>query len=476
MKLNSLPSKYIPFKEIEIGTNRLINGQTLFIINGFVPLIVGVGEVPRVWISVPADPAGIKWRPLVRDNRSTDERVVIRTTGNFVIVSTSGTEILRVEKKSENFAKIESIDLRPFGINVYGDKKTLSIMNKSLSGNLFENVKAMVAIGRESEHVDIVSQGSEAIEIWRAKNLHIRFDLQGVNLRRADLVKANLNDADLRAANLEWADLRWADLINADLSEANLSRADFHKADLTDAKLQKVNLSNTNFEDANLFGADLNEASFFHTRLINTDLSGVKGLNTSQHIGPSIIDQETLEKSGYLSTEFLRGCGLSDATIRAAHAYDKESLLSSIESKGQFHSCFISYSTQDHSIAEKLYEDLQKHDVRCWFAQQDMRIGDKILDSIFDAIRKQEKVLLILSGNSVKSSWVEDEVTRTFNEERDRQDTVIFPIRIDDAVMTSDKAWAKKIRDNRHIGDFRNWHDSNAYRKAFERLIRDLKK
>ena len=93
-------------------------------------------------------------------------------------------------------------------------------------------------------------------------------------------------------------------------------------------------------------------------------------------------------------------------------------------------------------MAEQLYADLQEKGVRCWFAPKDMRIGRKILDSLFDAIRKQEKLLLILSEKSVESDWVEDEVTRAFGEERDRKDTVIFPIRIDDSVMVSAKAWA----------------------------------
>lgn len=476
MKLDSLPSQYIPFKEVEIGSNRLIDGKALFTVNDFVPLIVGYGKVPRIWLSIPADETGNTWRPLIRDNRSLDKSVSVRIVENTVVVEIPGGEALRVKKITDNLATIEAIDLKPFGINIHGNKETLRIMDKSLTGNSFQKVKVMVAIGRKSEHVDIVLQGAEPIEAWRMKHPDMQLDLRGANLRRADLVKANLNGADLREANLEWADLRWADLIHADLSGADLSRADFHKADLSGAKLQSANLSNTNFEDANLRGVDLSKTLFSHTRLLNTDLSGVKGLSTLQYRGPSTIDKETLDKSGYLASEFLRGCGLSNAAISAAHAYDREALSASLEEEGEFYSCFISYSSQDETFAEKLYTDLQEHGVRCWFAPKDIRIGDKILDSIFEAIRTREKVLLILSDRSVESDWVEDEVTKTFSEERDRKETVVFPIRIDDAIITIEKAWAKKIRDNRHIGDFRNWQDANVYRKALERLLRDLRK
>ncbi len=52
---------------------------------------------------------------------------------------------------------------------------------------------------------------------------------------------------------------------------------------------------------------------------------------------------------------------------------------------------------------------------------------------------------------------------------------VLFPIRLDDAVMETDQAWAASLRRTRHIGDFRNWKDHDAFKTAFERLLRDLK-
>jgi hypothetical protein len=42
-----------------------------------------------------------------------------------------------------------------------------------------------------------------------------------------------------------------------------------------------------------------------------------------------------------------------------------------------------------------------------------MPIGGKILDEISEAIRLRDKVVLVLSEHSIKSDWVEDEVTST---------------------------------------------------------------
>jgi hypothetical protein len=142
----------------------------------------------------------------------------------------------------------------------------------------------------------------------------------------------------------------------------------------------------------------------------------------------------------------------------------------------EFYSCFISYSSKDADFAKRLHADLQAQNVRCWFAPEDLKIGDKFRMRIDEAIRIHDKLLLVLSENSVKSAWVEKEVETAFEKER-RQDNkpVLFPIRLDDAVMQTDQAWAGDIRRTRHIGDFTRWKDHDAYQQAFQRLLRDLK-
>src|SRR5215470_16190717 len=85
---------------------------------------------------------------------------------------------------------------------------------------------------------------------------------------------------------------------------------------------------------------------------------------------------------------------------------------------------------------------LAEQGVRRWFAPHDMPIGGKILDEIDTAIRLRDKVLLILSEHSIKSDWVEDEASKAFEEERKRGQIVLFPVRLDNAVMDTNEAWA----------------------------------
>jgi hypothetical protein len=102
-------------------------------------------------------------------------------------------------------------------------------------------------------------------------------------------------------------------------------------------------------------------------------------------------------------------------------------------------------------------------------------LGRRIWDAIDEAVRLRDKLLVILSEASIGSNWVEDEVNKAHAEERDRKTTVLFPVRIDDCVLTTPEPWARKLRDHRLIGDFRQWESVAGYSKSLERLLRDLK-
>lgn len=59
------------------------------------------------------------------------------------------------------------------------------------------------------------------------------------------------------------------------------------------------------------------------------------------------------------------------------------------------------------------------------------------------------------------------------HKERERHSLVLFPIRIDEAIITCQEGWATTLR-ARHIGDFTRWEQHQDYQQAFTRLLRDL--
>lgn len=379
----------------------------------------------------------------------------------------------------------------------------------------------------DSNHLKVFQQGRDAWDSWRKQNPDIIPDLSEADLHGTDMKFANFQHANLRGAQLAGmyaahgqfhsADLREADLrdgqfpeasfLGADLSNANafaanFAAADFEHAKLNRAMLREAVLTRASFSRANLRSADLTEADMSfadmtqarlrHAIFVGTNLNGIQlnltdltsaefgdtvisntsfktatGVESINHFRPSSIDIYTLVSSGELPSRFLQGLGLSDAII--------DYLPSLLNKPIQFYSCFISYSVKDEVFAKRLHSDLQAEGVRCWFAPEDMKIGDRIRDKIDQSIRVHDKLLLVLSRHSIASDWVEKEVETAFELERKRKTTVLFPIRLDDEVMKTEKAWATDIRRTRHIGDFQKWKEHDEYSEAFVRLLRDLR-
>jgi uncharacterized protein YjbI with pentapeptide repeats len=313
-------------------------------------------------------------------------------------------------------------------------------------------------------------------------------DLTGAILNRANVTEANLTRAqmngtrlieatmietDLGEAHLSKSDLHGANLAKANLTEADLTGADLSGANLTGAYLTNANLTDTNLAGTNLTRAHLTRALFaraifWDTVIREVDLSTCAGLENSIHHGPSFIDIGTLHRSkGTIPHKFLRNAGVPGSFIK---------YMASLTSAAfEYYSCFISYSSRDEEFAKRLHADLQTGGVRCWFAPEDMKIGDKIRPRLDEAIRVHDKLLLVLSENSVSSDWVETEVETAFARERAEKKLVLFPVRLDDSVFRTDVAWARQLKNTRHIGDFTNWKGHDQYQAAFERLLRDLK-
>src|SRR6266487_1617943 len=278
---------------------------------------------------------------------------------------------------------------------------------------------------------------------WRAENISVRPDLSSANLRGLYLSGADLNNADLNGARL---------------GHAHLDDANLHDADLSRASLRGTNLRGANLRGAKMGG----------TVMANIDLRETKGLSEIDHRGPSHIELYSVQlPQDGSALHFLRGVGVPDEWM--------EFWRSAVMHPIQYHSCFISYASPDEVLAQRLYADLQASGVRCWFAPKDLKIGSKFRQRIDEAIHLQDKLLLLLSKHSVESTWVENEVEAALEKEDRQHREVLFPVRLDDAVMQPPKAWTATLRRTRHIGDFTRWTDPQAYQSAFDRLLRDLK-
>ena len=140
----------------------------------------------------------------------------------------------------------------------------------------------------------------------------------------------------------------------------------------------------------------------------------------------------------------------------------------------EFSSCFISYSWNDKDFSAQLYDDLQSVGIRCWLDFKEMRTGERMLQQVERAIQAHDKVLLVLSSRSVNSAWVRAEVANALTVERARNRTVLFPIRVDDAIFSVRGVPEIEQLKEKYILDFTNWQDRQLYQRSFSKLVRDL--
>jgi uncharacterized protein YjbI with pentapeptide repeats len=356
------------------------------------------------------------------------------------------------------------------------------------------------------EHLSILKSGVGEWNNWRFKNPFVSPDLESVDLRGislsgvdfgshvclegfsmcslGEMTDAMANGCAVNNITLEWggvvllkdADLRNSILDNAQLAGARLSGARLDGANLGNANLRHSRLEGTVLNSALLDKTLFGRATMESSSLGDLDLRQALELDSVTHYGPSTIGLDTIVKSkGQIPSRFLRGVGVPDNFITFA----KSLITAPIE----FHSCFISFSTKDQEFADRLYADLQNSGVRCWFAPHDIEGGKKIHEQIDEAIRAHDRLLLIVSQHSMKSSWVETEISKARKREQRECRRMLFPLLLVDFNTVQDwecfdadtgKDSAREIREY-FIPDFSDWKSHDSYKAAFDRLLRDLK-
>jgi hypothetical protein len=121
--------------------------------------------------------------------------------------------------------------------------------------------------------------------------------------------------------------------------------------------------------------------------------------------------------------------------------------------------------------------------LRVWFAPEDLKGGDKLLDQLERAIQLHDRLLLVLSDHSILSEWVMTEIRRAREAERKEGRRKLFPIRLTDfrtlqewkcPDSKSGQDLAEELRQY-FIPDFSTWKNHDAFEQAFDRLLRDLK-
>ena len=351
-------------------------------------------------------------------------------------------------------------------------------------------------------------------------------DLTNGDLSAADLSGSNLSECKLVGTHFDGATLSWANLTGvlagllpspasrrrhsrtavmpSQIVDEQWSRATtfdgammrycrlqegiFRGVSFRGAKLLGAFLESATFDGAHFEGADLDSAEIGKTTFRRTNIQGALNLANTFHSGPSEIDFETLRNAcGQLPSRFLRGIGFSEAEIGFARLYDQDLaddeaisiLYHMADMRGhtpiQKRMIFISYAHADAAFVDLLESSLAAKGFRCWRDVHDF-VSGRIEKQIDRAITLNEIVVIVLSASSIRSDWVEWEVSRARAREKQVGHDILCPIALDDTWKNSD--WpgplSQQIRDY-HILDFSNWQSAEEFDTQMQRLDHGLR-
>lgn len=122
---------------------------------------------------------------------------------------------------------------------------------------------------------------------------------------------------------------------------------------------------------------------------------------------------------------------------------------------------FLSYSSRNKRRAMRLASMLRANGVDVWFDAWDILIGQNIYDEVYEGILNSEFLAIILTGASLKSRWVSEELSIARQRELTTSGVVILP-------LLFEKIEIPLHLQQKHYADFRKFN------KGFTQLMRLL--
>ena len=92
---------------------------------------------------------------------------------------------------------------------------------------------------------------------------------------------------------------------------------------------------------------------------------------------------------------------------------------------------FISFSTRDTAVAEKVYDYLTQRDINCWICTRSLKAGDDWAAKINEAISECKIFLIVYSCNAAESNQIPHEIGLASSRSK-----ILIPYRIDDTPLS----------------------------------------
>ena len=141
----NLPAAYVPFANLRIGDNRVKGAVALATVGGLAPFLIGQGELPHIWLTVPAQLPGAPWRELVVDNVSFQSGLIVEAHPKAVHVRLAQATLITAVRGAADALSVTVLDLRPVGLEIFLDARGLHVLGSTLTRNAVAGVPVVLA-------------------------------------------------------------------------------------------------------------------------------------------------------------------------------------------------------------------------------------------------------------------------------------------------------------------------------------------
>lgn len=162
----SLPDGYQPYKTLDVCSNRFVDVEVVFSVNGQPAFLIGKGATPRIWLAAPLTASRERWDYIVVGNDAITSLIQVKTVGrsHTTTIRLKETTLLTARETGPDVVKITTLDLRPVGLNIWGDSSVLYIAGNSFVNNHFERVRTAFALGGANATETATSSAQGAID------------------------------------------------------------------------------------------------------------------------------------------------------------------------------------------------------------------------------------------------------------------------------------------------------------------------
>ena len=146
-----------------------------------------------------------------------------------------------------------------------------------------------------------------------------RLDLRGADLSKAEFLDADLSNAMFHKSNLSGANFANTNLADSFLIYSDLSRAQFYSVNFTGTRLGSANLSSALLQDADLSRRNLHNVNLSGTNLLRANLSGA--IFQDAKASGALLERANLSGASFLRAD-LSGARLAMADMSGAQFLD----------------------------------------------------------------------------------------------------------------------------------------------------------